>query len=45
MRHAAHWGAVAVTGVIGMVLLNVAADRLPIAGLKTLRDYTIRRNG
>lgn len=31
--------------IASMVVLNVAADRLPWQGLKTLRDYTIRRNG
>jgi hypothetical protein len=45
MRHVTFWGAVAVTGVLGVIGLNLAADRLPFPALKTLRDYTVRRNG
>jgi EamA domain-containing membrane protein RarD len=36
---------VGATSIVALVLFNVAADRLPVPGLATLRDYAIRRNG
>lgn len=44
-RPLAFWLAVAGVAVIAPVVLNLAADRLPVPGLKTLNDYTTRRNG
>jgi hypothetical protein len=44
-RGLAFWVAVGGTAILAQTLLNVAADRLPIPGLHTLRDYNTRRNG
>lgn len=44
-RGLAFWAAVGGVSVLSLVLLNVAADRLPISGLVELRDYAVRRNG
>lgn len=37
--------AVGATSITSLILLNLAADRLPLPGLEQLRDYTVRRNG
>lgn len=44
-RPLAFFGAVGATAITSLVLLNIAADRLPLPGLAKLRDYAIRRNG
>jgi hypothetical protein len=44
-RPVAFWLAVGGTSVLSLVLVNLAADRLPIPGLQELRDYAVRRNG
>lgn len=44
-RALAFYGSVACTSIVSLVLLNVAADRIPLPGLRTLRDYVTRRNG
>ena len=44
-RALAFYGSVALTSIASLVFLNLAADRLPIPGLRTLRDYVVRRNG
>lgn len=44
-RPAAFFGAVGLTSITSLFLLNVAADRLPLTGLQTFRDYIVRRNG
>jgi hypothetical protein len=44
-RGAAFYGSVACTSIVALIVLNIAADRLPIPGLQTLRDYAVRRNG
>jgi len=44
-RAAAFYGSVALVSILSLVALNLAADRLPIPGLRTLRDYAVRRNG
>lgn len=46
-RQLAFWLAVGGVSVLSPVLLNLAADRFgdAIPGLRTLNDYTTRRNG
>lgn len=44
-RSLAFFFAVSATSITSLVLLNLAADRLPIEGLSQLRDYVVRRNG
>jgi hypothetical protein len=44
-RPLAFWAAVGGTSIVSLILFNVAADRLPLPGLRELRDYTVRRNG
>jgi hypothetical protein len=44
-RALAFYGSVGFTSIASLLLLNLAADRLPVPGLQTLRDYIIRRNG
>lgn len=44
-RAAAFYGSVAFTSLASLLFLNIAADKLPVPGLQTLRDYLIRRNG
>jgi hypothetical protein len=44
-RALAFYGSVAFTSIFSLIALNLAADRLPLPGLATLRDYAIRRNG
>jgi hypothetical protein len=48
-KQPAFWGAVAGTAILAPVVLNLAADRLGhlpgFGGLRTLNDYTTRRNG
>ena len=44
-RALAFYGSVGFTSIASLLLLNLAADRLPLPGLQTLRDYIIRRNG
>lgn len=44
-RALAFYGSVACTSIVSLLALNLAADRLPIPGLRTLRDYITRRNG
>lgn len=39
------WLAVGGVSLLAPVLLNLAADRLPIQGLRDLNDYVTRRNG
>lgn len=39
------WVAVGGVSLIAPVLFNLAADRLPIPGLRELNDYMTRRNG
>lgn len=45
MRRPAFWLAVGGTSILSLVMLNVAADRLPVPGLKTLQAYVTRQNG
>ncbi len=45
MRTASFVGTVGLISICSLVLLNIAADKSGSHGLKTLRDYTIRRNG
>jgi hypothetical protein len=44
-RAVAFYGSVAFTSLASLLFLNIAADKLPVPGLQTLRDYLIRRNG
>lgn len=44
-KQPAFWLAVGGTAIISVVVLNIAADKLPFQGLKTLDDYVTRRNG
>lgn len=44
-RALAFYGSVGFTSIASLLLLNIAADRLPVPGLQTLRDYITRRNG
>jgi hypothetical protein len=44
-RALAFYGSVACTSIASLLFLNIAADRLPLPGLSTLRDYITRRNG
>lgn len=44
-RALAFYGSVACTSLASLLFLNLAADRTNIPGLKTLRDYIVRRNG
>lgn len=44
-RPLAFFVAVGATSITSLILLNLAADRLPLPGLEQLRDYTVRRNG
>lgn len=44
-RPLAFWIAVGGTSILSLTLLNLAADRLPMPGLETFRDYVTRRNG
>jgi hypothetical protein len=44
-RALAFYGSVACTSIASLLFLNLAADRLPVPGLRTLRDYIVRRNG
>jgi hypothetical protein len=39
------WLGVAGVSLITPIIFNLAADRLPIPGLKTLNNYATRRNG
>lgn len=39
------WLGVGGVSLIAPVLFNLAADRLPVPGLKKLNDYVTRRNG
>ncbi len=39
------WLAVGGVSLIAPVLFNLAADRLPVPGLRELNDYVTRRNG
>ena len=31
--------------ILALTVLNLAADRLPVDGLRDFRDYLVRRNG
>lgn len=44
-RPFAFWLAVGGTSIMSMFFLNLAADRIPSAGLEEFRDYITRRNG
>lgn len=46
-QRASFWLAVAGVSLLAPVAMNLAADRLgdTVPGLKTLNDYTTRRNG
>jgi hypothetical protein len=46
-KQAGFWLAVAGVSIIAQPLLNLAADRVgdKLPGLRTLNDYTTRRNG
>ena len=44
-RALAFYGSVACTSIASLLALNLAADKLPLPGLRTLRDYIVRRNG
>ena len=44
-RAAAFYLSVGLTSIASLIALNLAADRLGIQGLQTLRDYVVRRNG
>ncbi len=39
------WLAVGGTSLLSLTVLNLAADRVPNGGLRTYRDYLVRRNG
>jgi len=43
VRSAGFWGAVAAFGVLGVLAVNIAADRIPSRGLTTLRNYLTGR--
>jgi hypothetical protein len=43
-RGLAFWSAVGGAGVIGLFVLNTAADKVG-GGLSSFRDYVVRRNG
>jgi hypothetical protein len=43
-RGLAFWSAVGATGVLGLFVLNAAADKVG-GGLDTFRNYVVRRNG
>lgn len=43
MRAAAFWTSVAGFGVLGVLAVNLAADRFPSAGLSTFRSYLTGR--
>lgn len=45
MRRPAFIAAVGGISITSLIVLNAAADALPWQGLRTLRDYAIRRNG
>jgi len=38
------WTGVMAGGVLGMIMLNLAADRLQSTGLRTLRSYATGRS-
>lgn len=44
-RGFAFWTAVGGTSIVALTLLNLAADRVPVPGLDSFRDYVTRRNG
>lgn len=44
-RQLAFWLAVGGVSLISPLLLNLAADKLPVPGLRDLNDYLTRRNG
>jgi hypothetical protein len=44
-RALAFYGSVAFTSIASLLFLNIAADKVPAPGLRTLRDYITRRNG
>lgn len=44
-RPLAFFAAVGLTSITSLLVLNVAADRLPLPGLTAFRDYLVRRNG
>lgn len=44
-RQLTFWLAVGGVSLIAPLLLNLAADRLPLPGLQDLNDYLTRRNG
>lgn len=44
-RQLGFWLAVGGVSLIAPVLFNLAADRLPVPGLRELNDYVTRRNG
>jgi hypothetical protein len=47
MRKVSFWLAVGGVSLLSPVVVNLAADRLgdAVPGLRTLNDYTTRRNG
>lgn len=42
-RRLMHWVGVGGVAILAVTLYNVAADKLPLPGLKQLNDYTTRR--
>lgn len=44
-RALAFYGSVGFTSIASLLFLNLAADKLPVPGLRTFRDYVTRRNG
>lgn len=44
-RQLAFWLAVGGVSLISPLLLNLAADKVPVPGLRDLNDYLTRRNG
>jgi hypothetical protein len=45
-KQLAFWLAVGGVSILSQTLFNIAADRFPqVDGLRTLNDYTTRRNG
>lgn len=43
MRSVGFWGACAAFGVLGVLAVNLAADRVPSRGLTTFRNYLTGR--
>ena len=42
MRTFTAYAAAGLSGILALVGLNIAADKLPVPGLKALRDYIVK---